>query len=48
MGIAGGGIYDALIAATAVRAHATLVSLDRRAMLVYGSIGVEARLLDAP
>jgi predicted nucleic acid-binding protein len=39
--ITGGGIYDALIGATALRAGATLVTRDRRALLVYERLGVD-------
>lgn len=44
-GVVGGAVYDALVAATARHARATLVSLDRRAFPVYDAIGVEVRLL---
>lgn len=46
LGIIGGGVYDALIAATAAHARATLVSLDRRALPVYESLGADVRFLD--
>jgi len=46
LGITGGGIYDALIAATALHAGATLVSLDRRALPVYGAFDADVRYLD--
>lgn len=39
-GLAGGSIYDALVAATAKHAGATLVTLDRRAIAVYEAVGV--------
>lgn len=45
LGILGGNVYDALIAATAARAGATLLSLDVRARPVYEAIGVEVRVL---
>jgi predicted nucleic acid-binding protein len=45
LGIVGGSVYDALIAATAARAGAVLLSLDRRAHPVYEAIGVEVRFL---
>lgn len=45
LGIVGGSVYDALVAATAARAGATLLSLDRRARVVYEAMGVEARFL---
>lgn len=44
-GIAGGAVYDALIAATAAAAGASLVSLDRRAARTYRALGVAHRLL---
>ncbi|MDX2223985.1 MAG: type II toxin-antitoxin system VapC family toxin [Rhodospirillaceae bacterium] len=44
-GIAGGAVYDALIAATARAFDAELLTMDRRAMPVYERIGVRARLL---
>jgi predicted nucleic acid-binding protein len=45
-GRGGASIYDALIALTARDAGATLISLDRRAKLVYELCGVEFRFLD--
>jgi predicted nucleic acid-binding protein len=39
-GIVGGAVYDALVAATARHAGATLLSRDRRAMRVYDLLGV--------
>jgi predicted nucleic acid-binding protein len=44
-GLAGGAIYDALIALAARDAGAELVSLDGRAERTYALCGVEARLL---
>lgn len=44
-GIAGGAIYDALVAFTAREAGATLVSMDRRAAYTYRAVAVEHRLL---
>ena len=44
-GIAGGAIYDALIAATAKRAGATLLTRDRRALPVYDAVGVRYELI---
>ena len=46
LALAGGAVYDALIALTATDAGATLVSLDRRAARSYRACGVEAELLD--
>ena len=43
--ITGGAVYDALIAATARSIGATLVTLDRRAVLIYERIGVDLRVL---
>ena len=42
----GGAVYDALVALTARRAGATLVTADRRAAAIYELIGVEFRRLD--
>ena len=44
-GIAGGAIYDALIAATAREAGATLLSRDLRAAATYELMGVAFELL---
>lgn len=44
-GITGGGIYDALIGATARRARATLFTRDRRASSVYERLGVSYELM---
>jgi predicted nucleic acid-binding protein len=44
-GISGGAAYDALVAATAARADAVLVSLDRRAAITYRRLGARFRLL---
>ena len=44
-GVAGGAIYDALIAWTAKRAGATLLTRDRRAVRVYTSVGVRFELV---
>lgn len=43
--ITGGAVYDGLIALAARDAHATLVSLDRRAGATYRRLGVEVELL---
>jgi predicted nucleic acid-binding protein len=40
LGITGGAVYDALVAATARHAGATLVTRDRRAIAVYEKVGV--------
>ena len=44
-GIRGGAVYDALIAATAVRHGATLLSADRRARDAYEAIGASVSFL---
>jgi predicted nucleic acid-binding protein len=44
-GVAGGTVYDALVAATAADAAADLVTCDRRALAVYDRYGVNARFL---
>ena len=43
--IAGGAVYDALIAATAAHAGADLLSCDQRAATIYERYGVRTRLL---
>lgn len=47
LGIAGGAVYDALIAETVRLAGGTLVTLDRRALTTYERIGCAAELLSA-
>ncbi len=44
-GISGGAAYDALIAVTALRHGAELVSLDARAAATYRAVGAASRLL---
>jgi predicted nucleic acid-binding protein len=44
-GLTGGAIYDALIAETARRAGAQLLTRDRRAVLTYDKIGVRYELI---
>ena len=44
-GITGGAVYDALIAATARHAGATLLTRDRRAVPVYDKVGVSYDLV---
>ena len=43
--LAGGAIYDALVAATVRHAGAQLLTRDRRAAPVYRALGVDHRLL---
>lgn len=45
--IAGGAVYDALIALTAKAAGAEIYSLDRRAKTTYDRCGAASRLLNA-
>jgi predicted nucleic acid-binding protein len=45
-GVSGGGIYDALVAAIAQAAGATLLTIDRRAARTYEALGVAYRYLD--
>ena len=45
LGIAGGAVYDALIAATATSVGATLLSRDRRAVATYSQLGTTVELL---
>ena len=44
-GITGGAIYDALIAATALHAGATLITRDQRARVIYDRVRVPYELL---
>ena len=44
-GVAGGSIYDALIAWTAKQAGATLLTRDRRAVRVYEAVGARFDLI---
>jgi predicted nucleic acid-binding protein len=44
-GLTGGAVYDALVAATAKRAGATLLTRDRRAIIAYEAVGVRYELL---
>jgi predicted nucleic acid-binding protein len=44
-GIAGGGVYDALVAATAIEHRLTLATRDRRALDVYRALHVDLQLL---
>ena len=43
--IAGGAVYDALVAATARDAGTTLLTLDQRAVTTYQLMGARCRLL---
>ncbi len=45
-GLAGGAVYDALIAATARHAGATLLTRDQRARSVYDRMNVRYELVD--
>ena len=45
MGIAGGAVYDALIAATADEVSGTLLTRDKRAEATYQKLGVAVELL---
>jgi predicted nucleic acid-binding protein len=45
LGIAGGAIYDALIAESARAAQRTLVTADARAAATYRALGVSVRML---
>jgi predicted nucleic acid-binding protein len=44
-GIVGGAVYDAIVAATARAAGATLLTLDRRAVPTYERVGARYRLV---
>lgn len=45
LGVTGGAVYDALIAATARQAGATLLTRDRRAIAVYEKMDVAYELV---
>ena len=44
--ITGGAVYDAIVAATAVEAGATLVTRDRRAIPTYQRLRADYRLVE--
>lgn len=46
LGIEGGAVYDALVAATAIASDAVLLTRDRRAMPTYRLIGATTELID--
>ena len=46
LGIAGGAVYDGLVAMSAAAHEATLLTLDHRAEAAYRRCGVRARFLD--
>jgi hypothetical protein len=43
--VIGGAVYDLVVALSAARAGAVLLSLDRRAATTYGAAGVDYELL---
>lgn len=45
-GVAGGSVYDALVAAAAKEHRATLVTLDHRALGTYRAVGATVALLN--
>ena len=45
-GVSGGALYDALIAGTAAKYDATLVSADLRARPTYEAMEIEAQFVD--
>ena len=45
-GVAGGRVYDAIVAATAVEAGARLLSADRRAVATYALVGADHELVE--
>ena len=47
LGVTGGRVHDALIAATAAEHGLTLLSCDERAQLVYRQLGVSVELVPA-
>lgn len=46
LGLIGGTVYDALIAATAERANAVLLTRDRRAIPTYEKISVRYEVVE--
>jgi predicted nucleic acid-binding protein len=46
-GVAGGSIYDALVAATAAGCNLDLITCDRRALPIYERYGLQVQLLAA-
>jgi predicted nucleic acid-binding protein len=46
LGIAGGAVYDALVAATAAEHGITLATRDRRAPETYRALGIDFELID--
>jgi predicted nucleic acid-binding protein len=45
LGVAGGAVYDGLVALTAAAHGAVLLTLDRRALLTYRRCGIRHRLI---
>jgi predicted nucleic acid-binding protein len=45
LGIAGGAVYDALVAAAAVEHQVTLATRDRRALETYRALGAKAEVI---
>jgi predicted nucleic acid-binding protein len=44
-GIAGGSVYDALVAATAIEHGLKLATRDQRAVVIYRALGVDVEML---
>ena len=44
-GIAGGSVYDALVAATAIEHRLKLATRDQRALVTYRALGVDVEML---
>jgi predicted nucleic acid-binding protein len=44
-GVTGGGVYDALVAATAAQHRAELFTCDRRALPIYEAYGVRSHFV---
>ena len=44
-GVAGGSVYDALVAATALEHNLTLATRDRRALATYRALEVDLELI---
>lgn len=46
LGIGGGAVYDALVAATAIEHHHVLVTRDQRALPTYQAMGAALLVID--
>ena len=46
LGIAGGAVYDGLVASVAVASRLPLLTRDQRALAVYAALGADVRVID--